>query len=485
VGAAKLTGRVADGLNVGVLEAVTDRVRGTLDRTTEPRTSYTVLRAQQDLRHGETSVGIIGTGVRRALDQWSEGALRRDAYVGGANLRHRWGPNQWEVTANATGSVVRGAAETIRATQTNGVHFYQRPDAGLAVDPTLTSLTGDEQQVTFGRMGGSTVHFQTAWDRRSPGFEINDLGYLRRANQQTFSNWLGLSFNRPTRAYRRLAGNFNAWSYWTDSDRLVTERAVNTNWRVTLPNNMALNSGGTLSRLGTTFCDNCSRGGPAMRVSPAANWSFTVVGDDRRRVVPVLSYYTQSSDGGRSRAHSVSPSVSLVPMSQLQLDLSVDWSINRDNGQWIGNFTDPAGARHYAFARLSQETRSLGLRASYTATPTLSFQLYTAPFVSRGTFSDVRELSATPRADRYESRYAAYTAPGGNPAGFDVLQLRSNSVVRWEFRPGSTLFAVWTHGRDGSDRFQDRSWRSEYDDLLALHPANTFLLKMAYWMNAR
>jgi hypothetical protein len=222
-----------------------------------------------------------------------------------------------------------------------------------------------------------------------------------------------------------------------------------------------------------------------VRVSPAGNWNVTVVGDDRRRVVPVLSYYTESGDGGRSRVHDVSPSVTLIPMSQLQLDLSLEWTINHDDRQWIGNFTDPAGGRHYAFARLSQETRSLGLRASYTATPALSFQLYTAPFVSRGTFSDVRELSATPRADRYEDRYAAYTAPGGNPAGFDVLQLRSNSVVRWEFRPGSTLFAVWTHGRDGSDRYQDRSWRSEYDDLLALHPANTFLLKMAYWLNAR
>ncbi|MDB4899288.1 MAG: hypothetical protein JWN53_1096, partial [Gemmatimonadetes bacterium] len=123
-------------------------------------------------------------------------------------------------------------------------------------------------------------------------------------------------------------------------------------------------------------------------------------------------------------------------------------------------------------------------RISYTATPTLSFQLYAAPFVSRGQYTSTRELSATPRAVQYEDRYAPYVPPAGTSLGFDVLQVRSNSVMRWEFRPGSTLFAVWTHGRDGYiDRYVDRPWRAEYDDLFALHPANTFLLKLAYWLN--
>jgi hypothetical protein len=56
--------------------------------------------------------------------------------------------------------------------------------------------------------------------------------------------------------------------------------------------------------------------------------------------------------------------------------------------------------------------------------------------------------------------------------------------VRWEFRPGSTLFGVWTHGRDGFDpRFNERGVRSEFNDLFALHPDNTFLIKLAYWLN--
>jgi hypothetical protein len=116
-------------------------------------------------------------------------------------------------------------------------------------------------------------------------------------------------------------------------------------------------------------------------------------------------------------------------------------------------------------------------------TPTLSFQLYAAPFVSRGEYTNVRELSATPRAADYDARYAPYAPPAGTPLGFDVLQLRSNSVLRWEFRPGSTLFAVWTHGRDGFDgQFVDRPWREEYDGLFALHPINTVAVKVAYML---
>jgi hypothetical protein len=96
----------------------------------------------------------------------------------------------------------------------------------------------------------------------------------------------------------------------------------------------------------------------------------------------------------------------------------------------------------------------------------------------------VRELSATPRARAYEDRYQPYVAPAGTPMGFNTKSLRSNTVIRWEFRPGSTVFAVWTHGREGYETVAgNRSFGAEYDDLFALHPDNTFLVKVAYWLN--
>ncbi|HWJ21485.1 MAG TPA: DUF5916 domain-containing protein [Gemmatimonadaceae bacterium] len=483
LGATKLTGRLARGLNVGALEAVTDRVTGASDRTTEPRTSYTVLRAQQDLRNGETSVGVIATGVVRALDSWSESYLRRDAFTAATNLRHRWGASRYEATASLAASDVRGTPEAILLTQTSPVHFYQRPDGGLPLDSARTVLGGDAEQVSFGKYGGNMVHFQTSYERQSPGFEVNDLGFLRRANQQRFNNWMGLSFRKPTRLYRQLSGNFNAWGYWTTAG-LPTERAVNTNWHMNLANNMWVHAGSTISQLPGTYCDNCARGGPAFRRSPLASVNVGWAGDDRRHVVPSVFVFGARGDYGASRFVEVTPELQLIPMSQLQLDLTADWSVNHDDSQWLDNIVDAGGVTHYTFARLEQETRSLGVRVSYTATPGLSFQLYAAPFLSRGRYTAPRELSAAPRARRYEDRYTPYTPPPDTPLGFDALQLRSNSVLRWEFRPGSALFLVWSHGRDGYDpRFRGRPWRGEYDDLFALHPANTFLMKVAYWLD--
>jgi hypothetical protein len=479
LGAAKVTGRVGNGLNVGAVEAVTGRVSGLQDKTLEPLTGYTVLRAQQDLRNGETSIGFIGTGVNRSLDQWTDPYLRRDAFAGGFNVRNRWGKSIYEASASVTGSNVTGSRSAILQTQRSSVHLYQRPDAGLGVDSTRTSLSGNAEELTFGKSGGNIIHYQTSYSRQSAGYELNDLGYLRRANQQGFNNWMGMQWIKPNKVYRRLQGNFNAWGYWT-ADGLQLERAVNTNWHLNTTNNMFLNAGTTIYQLGSSFCDNCARGGPAIRVNPGFNWNVSASGDDRRRIIPSLFYNQSHGDAGRSHSYDIEPDVQIKAMSQLQLEVFGSFTKNFDNSQWLGNFTD-AGGTHYAFAHLNQQTTSLGLRADYTATPTLSFQLYAAPFVSRGEYSNTRQLSTTPRATDYDNRYTTYSPPAGATLAFDVKQLRSNSVMRWEFRPGSTLFAVWTHGRDGFDSTVNRSWATEYQDLFRLHPANTFLLKLAYW----
>jgi hypothetical protein len=72
----------------------------------------------------------------------------------------------------------------------------------------------------------------------------------------------------------------------------------------------------------------------------------------------------------------------------------------------------------------------------------------------------------------------------GTQTAFKYTQLRTNAVVRWEYRPGSTLFVVWAHGReDDSNRNPGQSWMSDYRDLFSLHPDNTFLVKLAYWLN--
>src|ERR1041384_3338044 len=204
LGAAKLTGRTPGGLSIGAIEAVTGREEGTLNSTIEPRSNYAVFRATQDFRHGETGIGVIGTMVDRSLDQWTRPSLRSGALVGGLDFRHRFLKSRFEVVTRVVGSRVEGSAPAIAATQLSSVHFYQRPDSPLDFDSTRTSLRGDAEEITFGKVGGGLLRFETSYQRVSPGFEANDLGYLRRADWQDQATWASLNWNKPGPFFRRL-----------------------------------------------------------------------------------------------------------------------------------------------------------------------------------------------------------------------------------------------------------------------------------------
>lgn len=483
VAAAKVTGRSSGGLSVGVLDAVTNRETGTEGRTTEPLTNYGVVTVQQDLRGGESTLGAIATVVSRSLDRWSAPYLHRQALVAGGRFRHRFSHRRYQISGSFVASEVSGTAAAIAATQRDNVHAFQRPDGPARFDPGRTSLAGTSEELIFGKYGGGILRFETALERQSAGFDPNDLGYLQRADQETWNTWAALTWRRPTRVYRTFQWNFNQWNGWT-TDGLRLETAANTNAHLTLLNNWSIHGGVTLSQLGGTFCDRCARGGPALRVSPQTSGWLSVNGDDRRTLVPFLSTNVVRSDGGRSTYLGVSPGADLRLSTRLQASLSVNVSHNVDDAQWYGNYTDGSGRTHYTFAHLDQRTLGVTMQLSYAATPDVAFDLYAQPFASVGTYSGVRELSAAPRATDYADRFAAWTAPAGAPTGLDFRQLRTNAVLRWEYRPGSTVYIVWTHARNGYAPFwTGRSWGAEAHDLFGLYPDNTFLVKVSYWLN--
>jgi hypothetical protein len=484
LGAAKLTGRAAGGMSVGLLEAMTQRAVGPAGATLEPRTNYTVARLQQDLRGGQSGIGVIFTGVNRDLDRWSDTLLRSSAYVGAVDMRHRFAHARYELTASLDVSRVAGTPQAMTLTQLDAVHQYQRPDGGQRVDPNLRVLTGDAEEVHFGKVGGKVTNFETSYLRRSPGFEANDLGFLLRADQQSWNNWLGLRFNTPTHLYRRANWNFNWWQYWS-AGGLPQEAAFNTNMHSQLTNRWWLHLGGTLGQLGTTYCDRCARGGPAVRQdSYIAPWGG-IGGDDRKRIIPYFWFNYWRGEQGRGSSLNLSPELDFKLAANMTSVLSANYTHNRDDNQWFGNFTDSTGAAHYTFAHLEQRTLSLTGRLDYTFTTTLSLQMYLQPFVSKGTYSNVRELGS-PRAADYNARFRPYgdTAVTNTPGGFNFKQFRSNVVMRWEYRPGSTLYLVWTQGRqDFLPAMGEQSFGRDIGRLFDQHPDNTFLIKASYWLN--
>jgi hypothetical protein len=485
IGAAKMIGRLPAGLTVGLLDAVTQKERNPGDTTYEPMTNFAVLRATQDFRKGNSTIGAIVTGVNRALDQWSSPYLNSTAYAGAIDFRHRLFKNRYQVSGALDMSRVQGSPQTMLSLQRNGVHNFQRPDADLPLDPERTVLTGDAEELKFGKIGGEHFSFESAYMRRSPGFEVNDIGFLRRADQQSWATWWGIFDRKPKLFYDRLQVNQNWWQYWT-ADGLPLERAYNTNTHINLKNKWGFHFGGTVGQLGGVYDDRAARGGPAVRQDRyVAPWIF-INGDDRRSLVPFLSVNHFRGDQGRSSSWSVSPELNYKVLGQFSSSLSLNWNHNITDNQFYGRFADATGGQHYTFARLDQHTTSVTARLNYTFTPDISLQTYLQPFVSKGTYSNVRQLSANPRAEEYLDRYAPYDNPSvtSDPGGFNFKQLQSNVVFRWEYKPGSTLFAVWNSGRQGfAPREGDENFRGDVRDLFSLHPVNTFLVKVSYWLN--
>ncbi len=193
---------------------------------------------------------------------------------------------------------------------------------------------------------------------------------------------------------------------------------------------------------------------------------------------------TTSAATAAARRRSTSlPELDLKVSSRFATSVSAGYTRNRGANQYFGTFTDSASALHYTFAHLEQRTLNVTWRLDYTFTPNATLQLYASPFVSKGTYSDVREL-ADPHAVADAARYRPYgdTTVADDPGGFNVQQFRSNLVFRWEYRPGSTLFLVWSQGRDGSFPVEgSQTFGGDLRQLFAQRSNDIFLIKFSYW----
>jgi hypothetical protein len=461
------------------MDALTQREVGTGGRTIEPAANYGVVRLQQDLRKGNSGFGLMLTSTDRQLDDWSKAYLRSGARALGVDFRHKFWKNNYEVSGYLAGSRVDGSAPSIEALQRNGVHNFQRPGSDLGYDPSATSMSGATMQLSLGKQGGGKTRFQTGYQRTTPGFEINDLGYLQRADYQSVFGWFQLSYQKPTTWYRRAFVNFNQWLGWNTAGQLL-DRGGNINAHTEFANQWWGHIGFNLNSIGDPYDDRVSRGGPSVRQASNRSGWLGIEGDRRWKVQPMFFTRGQLKDASGSWMVGVDPEVAIRVASRMQARVGLSFTHSVNDAQWYGNVKDGAGVTHYTFARLDQNVASLTSRLDITATRTLSLQLYASPFVATGSYSNLRELDA-PGDKRYAGRYKAYGS-GAPLSGFNFKEFRSNTVVRWEYRPGSALFFVWSQGRQ-QDGMNPGTFQAGRDmrDLFRTRPDNTLLVKASYW----
>ena len=480
LGAAKVTGRLGNGLSIGLIDAVTNRVEGSEGRTIEPMTNYGVLRLQQDLRGGNSGVGVMLTNTARRLDSWTTNVLRENAWTGGIDARHRFGGNKFQLSAQLAGSRVSGSAASIAATQRSNVHLYQRSDAShLTFDSSRTELSGMMAQISFDKQGGGITRFNTSAWYMTPGFEINDLGFRTRSDEGGASLWLALRPTKPFGIMRRGQINFNAHGA-ANTSGLVIANGANINANGQFQNFWNAHSGIGMNNVVAAYSDRDARGGPALFLPRRVQMWAGTDGDSRKAFTPSLNVFGGRRLDGLGSNWNVGVGGNIRLGSQLNGSVRLGYGRTIDDQQWLGNFTD-AGVTSYTFARLYQATGSVTMRVNYTITPRLSFESYLQPFVSTGAYTNWRAI-ADGRSSDVAARFRPYTDRGA-PDGFRFGQLRTNNVVRWEYRPGSVLFFVWTQGRD---TFTDDPGlggvQPGFDALFTERPKNVFLVKASYWL---
>jgi hypothetical protein len=508
LGAAKLSGKTHDGWSIGLLSAVTGREEARFVRpdgehgstAVEPLTHYAVGRVLRDFRRGQSAIGVVFTATHRDLADDELRFLRSGAYSAGLSARHRFGGGNYFVSGWVAGSHITGDTTAILLAQLSPARYFHRPDDGRDADASATSMSGAAGSIEVGKLGGGHWRWGLALNTRSPGFEVNDLGFMTNANQITQVAWAGYQQFRPGPVFRRWNLNLNQWASWTwDGARTGTGGNVNGGFELNnyWGGNLGIN--GNLAATSVTAL----RGGPAITRPANANVWFNFYSDRRRTLGGSLNGHAWTEPESDSHSWSVSPSLRFRASSRMELSLGPRLAHSLSGWQWVTQRTVD-GEPVYVFGTLDQRTLSLTTRLNYTFTPDLSLQLYAQPFISAGAYARFMEV-ADPRGATHADRFHAYAADrvrldadagrytvdrsgDGSPdlafgrPDFNVRQLRANAVLRWEYNSGSTLFLVWSHDRSGFDPRGDFRPARDSRELWRLPATNVLLLKVSYWL---
>lgn len=498
LGAAKVTARLTSTTSIAALAAATGRADGR-ERPAgggryvlEPRANDVVARLQQDFRNGRSGVGVLLTRIGRDLaDSTSTALLPSSATTMALTTQHQTKSGAYQASGWLASSDVRGSADAIAQLQLSAVHAYQRPDDGVAFDPSRDALRGSAAFLSLGKVGGGITRFAASYRRIDPGFDVNDLGILTRSGLQTASASVGLNQNRPGSVafvpYRRATLTLAYGGEWSTTG-MNYGRFVNLSSSMQLANLSQLQLNVIQQLPGALCAVSCTRGGPAMIDPPRTTFTVDYTGNPRRSFVPHVQSEYDRDDHWRSHGYGAQVDATWRARSNLELWLAAYAFDTRYAWFYYGTFGDAlSDTAHYTVAALELPTRSLTSRVNYTLTPTLTLQWYGQAYLSRGVYDDVREV-ASPRSPNWDERFRPYgdAAVRANPGGIDFKQLRSNAVLRWEYRPGSALFLVWSHGRDlaGDEPARLGLWPGrDFSDLFALHPQNTVAVKLSYWMS--
>jgi len=508
IGAAKLTGKLGESWNVGTVQSITkkefahislDGVQSNIE--VEPVTYYGVVRAQNEINEGRQAIGIISTATVRDFD---DNSLRDQINKNAFSL----GLDGWTFLDNSKTWVLTGwtgmsylNANTTRMIdlQESSRHYFQRPDADyLSVDSSATSLGGFAGRFYLNKQKGN-FFVNTAFGFITPSFDVNDIGFMFRADQINWHAGAGYYWSDPTDIYRYFEvgaaifqnydfGGTKTWEGIFQFGYIEFLNYYSINW------DLAYNP--------QTFNNTRTRGGP-LTLNPGGYQADLSFASDSRKDW-VLSLGGGTYQGKPSYEWYSNASLEIKPLQNVSLVISPQFSRVFEYAQYVDTFDDPTATntygKRYVFAELDQKTFSASIRLNWTFTPKLSLQLYMQPLISAGQYTNYKELAypGTYDFNIYGEGNSVYNPDEGtaDPDGdgpaeilelgnpdFNVRSLRGNAVLRWEYLPGSAIYFVWTQTRSASEDIGEFQFEESFSKMMLTEPDNIFMIKITYWIN--
>ncbi len=517
MGAAKLTGRYRSGLSVAAMTAYTQEEKAETFNATDgsfneavvaPGTWYGAGVVQQEFGNPAqtSSVGyLLVTGVERGLgnDNFLRSLFVDRAYTGIADYRIRWKGGQYDMSTFLALSWLQGDSTAILNQQTSSRRFFQRPDAGhVDADPTATSLFGTYFGINHSKMGGAHWLWDIDYYQEAPGFELNDVGRLGSADDRGVSANIRYRERTPGKLFRSYEVGLAKVAEWNfggtrqfDIYELFTNDVLKNFWNVSA----------WVDWIRPVKSDALTRGGPLMGLGEGFSTGFSTSNRAGSR-----TRLRASGNASRDRQNSwnatATAGISFRPGTQWEVTIDPRIARSANTRQYIATMGGVGRAEtynnRYVFATVDRSELSARFRVNYAITPELTLETYAEPFAASGRFYDFGEM-ATPRSEQlrlYGTDGTTISQPDANGRrtvvadgqtfvlsnqDFNARSFRSNMVLRWEWRPGSTLFAVWQQDRAARLASGEHVQISDVWNSLSQTGSNFFAIKMNYWLPIR
>lgn len=502
LGAAKISGKTKKGLSIGVIESVTNEevaqvknINGTEGKiVVEPMTNYFTGRLEQEMNDGNTILGGMMTSTNRFIKNDHLNDLPTSALTGGINFDHSWDDKKFNISGKIIGSRVSGDSASMMNLQTSSRRYYQRPDSKVVrLDSNMKTLSGHSGYLTFGKFANSGWSAMGWISWISPGLELNDIGYLRSADNIMQIFWTGYRSPQPKGIYRNFNFNFSQWNGW-NFDRTHLFWGLNSNAFMKFKNYWYANIGSNYESMGKST--TLLRGGPIFYKPQGINYWTNIGTDSRKKIAFELSLSQYFAFSKSAKVSYAGLGIIYRPTDRLTLVVEPSYFENKNAIQYLET-AEFENKDEYFLAQIDQKTFMMEFRVDFSFTPDLSLQYYGQPFVSSGTYSNFKQVTnSTAKSfnDRFrmiypDEEFGIDLNNNGNAdvyisdPNFKYIYFQSNMVLRWEYLPGSTLFVVWSQSRDEGDYNVDElpfQIDGDMNRMFRIFPHDIFLVKLSY-----